>query len=446
MRQAVATVLIVLHVALGAAEEDFRSAADARIERHRMQDAVLVVHDGEGNPLPDARVVARMCEHAFAFGTQVNARYWITVGDEDPYRRAIVGGDFNTAVLGNGLKWYSWERLRRRANAERAIDWFAEHGLRVRGHTMVWGTDNWGVAAARDVKRFVAVKDREQNTGYIWKDEPRPDYVRRRLTHRIANLGAHFRGRIRDWDVLNEPVSEHWWNSLLDPDTEPHRSQLMAEWFRTARRAAGPGARLAVNEFHILVGEFEEHRAGYETVIRTLLEAEAPLDAIGFQGHFYLGDLRRSPAELYATLERFGAFGLPMFVSEFDCAGKRWGDTPAQVERAQADFLEDLLVACFSHPLVDGFIIWGYWDGTHWLKNAPFYRLDWSEKPSLDVWRRLVRDEWWTETSGTTDAEGRFAFRGFKGRYQVTMQVGRETATAAVVLGDEALEENLHLE
>jgi len=30
-------------------------------------------------------------------------------------------------------------------------------------------------------------------------------------------------------------------------------------------------------------------------------------------------------------------------------------------------------------------VIWGYWDGSHWLDNAPFYREDWSEKPSLAV-------------------------------------------------------------
>jgi len=433
------TLALLACAAAAPAAEDFFAEAEARIERHRKQDAILYIHDRDGNPLPGARVRVRQTGHAFAFGSQVDARVWGKVDDDDPYRRAIVNGDFNTAVLGNGLKWYAWDRMSRRAESDRAIRWFRDHGLRVRGHTMVWGTDNWGVAGSKDIKRHVERIDEKKNTGYRWKGKEREDYVKARMLRRIRNLATHYDGTIRDWDVLNEPTSEGHWQRLLDPGHHVHASPLMVDWFHAARDAAGPGVRLAINEFHILVGDFPEHRDGYADIIRFLLDHDAPLDAIGFQGHFYNGNRRRSPAQMWAVLERFARFGLPMFVSEFDCAGKNWGEDP---EATQAEFLREVLVTCFSHPLVDGFVIWGYWDGSHWLGNAPFYREDWSEKPSLAVWRELIHETWRTELDDTTDEAGRFAFRGFKGGYEITVEAGEETFTAPLVLGDEALEQH----
>ncbi|MFW5698487.1 MAG: endo-1,4-beta-xylanase [Planctomycetota bacterium] len=421
-----------------AAQDDFFTAAAERIEQHRKQDAVVHLRARDGSPLPGARIRVVQRDHAFVFGTQVNARFWEECGDEHPYRRAIIAGDFNTAVLGNALKWTSWERMQRRERAVRAIDWFERHGLRVRGHTMVWGTDNWGVSGPMDIRALVERAEGEDVAGYRWRGEPQPAVVRARIDGHIRSLGSFFRGRIHDWDVLNEPTSENWWTVLLDPEADPRRSQLMVDWFRAARAGAGPGARLAINDFHILVGDHRQHRDDYAAVITYLQEHGAPLDAIGFQGHFYHSNLRRSPAQLYAVLERFGRFGLPMFVSEFDCSGKGWGENRDAAEKARAQFLREILITCFSHPQVDGFVIWGYWDGSHWLGNAPFYRADWSAKPGLAVWRELVRDRWWTEVAGTTDAEGRFAFRGFKGRYEVVVvnEAEEEILVAPVRLGD----------
>lgn len=50
----------------------------------------------------------------------------------------------------------------------------------------------------------------------------------------------------------------------------------------------------------------------------------------------------------------------------------------------------------FSHPSVDAFIMWGFWDGNHWHQNAPIFNLDWSIKPSGQAYIDKVFNEWWT--------------------------------------------------
>jgi hypothetical protein len=49
---------------------------------------------------------------------------------------------------------------------------------------------------------------------------------------------------------------------------------------------------------------------------------------------------------------------------------------------------------------------------------AGLVRADLRPKPAYERLRRLIRERWWTEVEGRSDAEGRFVFRGFCGHYQ----------------------------
>ena len=71
------------------------------------------------------------------------------------------------------------------------------------------------------------------------------------------------------------------------------------------------------------------------------------------------------------------------------------------------------------HPLVEAITSWDYKDGG-WLK-APsgFIRKDHSRKPAYDMLKRLVRQEWWTDTTVKTDENGWAQARMFKGDYRI---------------------------
>jgi hypothetical protein len=47
-----------------------------------------------------------------------------------------------------------------------------------------------------------------------------------------------------------------------------------------------------------------------------------------------------------------------------------------------------------------------------------------SPKPAYDVLHRLIKDKWWTRTNVRTDDQGKAAFRGTLGQYQIIVTVG----------------------
>ena len=90
--------------------------------------------------------------------------------------------------------------------------------------------------------------------------------------------------------------------------------------------------------------------------------------------------------------------------------------------------------------------MWGFWDGSHWMNDAPLFRQDWTLKPAGQAYLDLVFKQWWTDESLATGADGAASVRGFLGDYDVTVHdaagatydvpltLGRDGATARVVL------------
>ena len=95
----------------------------------------------------------------------------------------------------------------------------------------------------------------------------------------------------------------------------------------------------------------------------------------------------------------------------------------------QADYTRDFLTACFSHPAIKGFMIWGFWEGAHWEPPAAMIRRDWSTKPNYDAWNDLIYRQWWTDTSGVTESDGTFRTRGFLGDYAIEVTIDGVTKT-----------------
>ncbi|MFP4107320.1 MAG: endo-1,4-beta-xylanase [Phycisphaerae bacterium] len=408
------------------ADEPTTQAVEKRIregiEKNRKDDFVLTVVDAEGKPVKNVGVKALMAEHAFGFGTCVRADRLARVDEKDTqtYRKWIPKL-FNRVTIGNRMKWRAQTKPDRRACADAAVKWFEQQDLDLHGHTMIWASLKWG-AMAKDVHQKI-----EDNT---------PDaaaFARKESLAHIRDIGKRYSDKVIGWDVVNEPFSERAIQEIVNPKAPRGQEPILVEWFRAAHQA-DPDAVLYINDYHILVGDDKEHKDSYEGTIKYLLDQKAPLGGIGMQGHYYKDELKRTPAEMLKTLDRFGKFKLPIHISEFDTFGKGWGETQAEREKNQAEFLRDILRVFFSHPQAEAFTMWGFWDGQHWFDEAPLFRKDWTPKPGLKVYRDLVFNEWWTETDGKTDGKGKFGFRGFYGTYKVQVTVDGKTTTREVKL------------
>lgn len=370
----------------------WRKAAQARIRQIRMADLTVRVVDGKGKPVKNAVVAVRMKRHAFPFGSAVAAEMLLADTPDARRYQQMVPALFNRVVMENDLKWPQWEQNPERA--KKGVAWLRAKNIEVRGHNLIW--PSWRNSPG-DLKNLAGDKAA----------------LGQRVRDHITNEAAAMRGQLVEWDVINEPFDNHDVTDVLGRDS-------LKEWFRLAR-AADPKPMLFLNDYPPLDGAAvgNVHLNAFEQNIRFLKEGGAPIGGIGFQGHF--GGSLIPPARVVSGLDRFGKFGLPIAITEFD--------VNTNDEQLQADYLRDFFTAAFSHPAVNSIIMWGFWEGRHWLPDAALYRRDWTLKPNGQAYRDLVFKDWWTNSDGKTSAKGTYTARGFLGDYDVIIEAaGKKTS------------------
>lgn len=376
----------------------WRAAAMARIEQLRKGDLRVRVTDEAGRPLAGATVRATLQRHAFGFGTCVSMTLLEDSPDADRYRQ-MIPELFSCAVIENELKWQAI-RGHHYANSDALIDWLIAAGLPTRGHVLLWPGERYMPA---DV---VVLADR-------------PDEMRRVIAEHIERTVTRYRGRLGDWDVINEPYAHHFAMDVLG-------AEAMADWFHQAH-AADPAAKLYINDYEILESGDRldtPHQNHFYDTAKFLKDRDAPLHGVGIQGHF--GSNITSPENMLRILDRFAALGLRIKITELD--------VQISDEALQADYFRDVLITLFGHPAVDAIMQWGFWEGSHWIPSTAMYRRDWSLRPHGRVFLDLVHGQWRTNETVLTDANGDAVVRGFHGTYVVsaTTPTGVRQVTATL--------------
>jgi GH35 family endo-1,4-beta-xylanase len=387
--------------------------------RHRTVEAMLTVHDADGQPLRDATVVVEQRSHDFLFGCIGFDLVPLANGDAVPAERGAQLAEqwlelFNAATL--PFYWGDFEPVPGQPATERllrAARWFADRGCAVKGHPLAWHT----VTAP-------------------WLLDLTTEQVLEAQRGRIRREVADFRGVVDTWDVINEvvimPVFDKEDNGITRLCRDLGRIDLVRQVFDEAR-GANPGATLLLNDFDL--------SSAYECLIEGCLEAGIRIDALGLQTHMHQGYWGEE--RTLEVVDRFARYGLPIHLTEStllsgelmppevedlnDHVVEQWPSTP-EGEARQADELVRHYRTLLSHPAVEAVTYWGITDAGAWL-GAPvgLVRADGTPKPSYDALRQLVKDEWWVApTSLTTDGDGRVPVTGWRGEYE--LRVGAATA------------------
>jgi endo-1,4-beta-xylanase len=410
---------------------------------HRGARVTVTVTDADGRPLADAVVRVAQQRHAFVFGN-IGFDLIPLANGESEFQRNVFGGAhgnldrlgdlyielFNTATL--PFYWRDFEPERGRPDTARLLTtagWFAERGIAVKGHPLVWHT-----LAPRWLLPLT--------------DDEVIDAIRARITRDVTD----FAGAIDTWDPINEavimPVFEAEENAITRLAQREGRVGMVRLAFDTARRAK-PKATLVLNDFDL--------SPEYEHLIEDCLAAGIPIDALGLQSHMHQGYWGEE--KTHRILERFARFGLPLHMTETTLVSGRlmppdivdlndyqihsWPSTPEGEER-QAEEIVRHYTTLFAHPAVQGATYWGLTDDGSWL-GAPsgLVRADGTPKPAHDALKALVKGEWWLdETAARTDEAGRFTLDAYLGDYTVTagdigaeFTVAADTSTPTVRLG-----------
>lgn len=367
-------------------DADWRAPAEERISQIRKGAVDIRVVDENGDILEGASVKVEMLKHQFGFGTAVAASELI---NNETYRNRVLD-DFNEVVFENDLKWPQFQNSSTHLRIKRAMDTLDAHGIAIRGHNIIWPSYRF----TPDIVETL-------------KDDP--ENLRKVIDAHIDEVTSFTKGRLNDWDVMNEPYTEHDIQDILG-------DEVMADWFKRTRRN-DRAVKLYINDYSILSGGGNNtvKQDYYYNVIQFIEELGGEIDGIGMQGHF--GTEFTSINKVFNIIDRFAELDKEIKITEFDISTVQ--------EDVKVDYTRDFMTIVFSHPSVKSIMVWGFWENRHWKPDAAFFNSDWSIRPQGEVWNEMIKEQWWTQAvDSVTDAAGTCSFEGFLGSYAYTVIVG----------------------
>ncbi|MBN2089720.1 endo-1,4-beta-xylanase [candidate division KSB1 bacterium] len=409
------------------ADNAILNKAKANIFQIRMRDMELQLVDRNDNPLKEFPVEIVQIRQAFPFGDQLWQldrfhRFNEHHTDKAFYWRLRFKELLNAA---NALCYWTerprndgpkTEDIQGRPELEGftyCVDWANSQGLYVKGHPLFWSipkcVPDW-------VKRY----DYETQIKFA--------------EVRVRNLVAQFKGRIKMWDAVNEPLWEAAFKNL--PQREwPHIEPIenMVEYIIPVLRWAreeDPDVTYLINDYGLcldppsgprIAKDGTEISAKYQRkrflkLMAALSDRGVPPNAMGIQSH--VGGWMH-PTEQFDLYDEMSAANLPIHITEFWANTKELEETgkysPSEIENMQAEFIENFVTCAFGHPSIEAFFFWGLMEAVVKWGEYSSHEL----KPLYFRLQTLFNKKWMTNVQLTTNGDGKIKFRGFHGDYSL---------------------------
>jgi GH35 family endo-1,4-beta-xylanase len=273
---------------------------------------------------------------------------------QGPAERALLAEHFNATTPENEMKWgviaptvggYDF------ADADAIAAFAADAGLRLRGHTLVWGR----LQLPQDLTTLVA-------------SAPDPAArLRDLMTAHFETMLGRYGDRVGVWDVVNQPLDV--FTGAYDPNIfyQTLGAGYVAEVF-TLARALDPDAALFLNEFFLTLPG--EKASALVTLVHDLRQAGVPIDGVGIQAHFFPGLPLVDPAAIESLVRSLADLGVAVELTEVDVSLWHFRNEPDPLA-AQAAFYGRVAAACLRVPACRAITMWGLLDSETWLDTFP---------------------------------------------------------------------------
>lgn len=392
----------------------FLERAERDIEKHRKGDFNITVLK-DGKPC-DTEICYILKKIDFDFGCNIFMLDQYENESEQQRYLELWKGLFNTAVV--PLYWEGTEPQRdnlrytknspndvyRRPPAQRVVEYCKENGIETKGHPLFWHEfipkwlpESWNELLPLIEKRFKEISE------LFGKDIPVFDCV---------NEPA------RIWDMCHEHKRDGY-KMIAPPDG------YLEQLFQLGKKYF-PDNELILNEATTAsLCEFKGSYGGYYQLIDRLLKEGCKIDRIGLQCHINDSETFKNiynAERFYGILDGYSKLGKPIVLSEIGLS--------CEDEEIQALAAEQIYKICFSHESMSGIFWWNLDDNgilcdkqrNADAENLPFGGLVRKGRPKVayKVLDRLINHEW--KTSGKTNvSNGKASFRGFYGKYKITV-------------------------
>lgn len=256
---------------------------------------------------------------------------------------------WNQITCENESKWGSVEGNRGNFNwgCDRAFNYAKQHGFTYKFHALLWGAQypNW-LPDLTPKERFAAITN--------WFNKVKEKY-----------------NTLPMIDVVNEAVGRHQEGNPMIKESMGGGGKTGYDWLIKAFDMAGqrwPDAILIYNDYNSIRWDVDN----YITLVQTLRDAGAPIDAYGNQSH-ELGDI--SVSELTNVLKKQqDALQMPMYITELDIDKANDSQQKSQYEK--------ILPIMWEAPYCAGVTLWGYIHGSTWVDNSGLYK-NGVERPAM---------------------------------------------------------------
>ncbi len=283
-------------------------------------------------------------------------------GLKDKDCRDLIVKEFNSFTFENSMKWNNTLNDADSENifdydfaeVDKQIDYLLQHNMRIRGHALIWGKFG-GMTFPRYVQKTVdKSKDPQKSLEDI-------------IYERVTGTINHFKGRVKQWDVVNESMPydgdfklDGYFNEIMGED-------YIVKAFEFAKQA-DPDASLTLNEaFGKTSGEKAKQ---YLEWIKHLKDIGTPIDSVGIQGHVTRGSFDVEGINFFA--KELAKLGVQLDITEFDMSAVPFRECE-DMFMAQAQYSYDILKSAAESGNLGGITFWGLSDKISWYDSIyPF--------------------------------------------------------------------------
>ena len=358
-----------------------------------------------------AASVATLRDVAQASGTLIGTavRPWAL---SEPAYSSTLAREFNMVEPEDALKW---ETIHPQpdtydfSQGDQVVDFAHRHGMKVRGHTLVW---------------------HQQNPKWLTEGKFTSSELAEILEKHIKIVVGHYRGQIFAWDVVNEAFDEVHPGELRSTIWRDQPGILLADkagglnrgpQASTAQARSGPEvmskdagyaytercfrwAHEADPEALLFYNEAEAEMVNRKSdaiyaMVRDFKERGVPIDGVGFQMH--VANLHADVQLISQNIKRFTALGVQIHITEMDVALPVDGVGNATTEdlQRQADVYRQIANACLSYRGCMAIQTWGFTDKYSWIGShskhkqgaALLFDKDYRPKPAYEALREALR-------------------------------------------------------
>lgn len=287
-------------------------------------------------------------------GTAVGSQFYYEYDTNSKYDKAIKD-NFNILVAENEMKYDATESTKgvfSFTKPDILVSFAQKYGKQVRGHTLCWhsqlpawlsaGLTNGTANGTFTRATLLAI-----------------------LKNHITTIVSHYKGKIQQWDVVNEPFSDSAgalrnsiWQQVIGND-------YIDSAFVWAHKT-DPDAKLYLNEYGAELYGTTKSNAMYNYVT-AMKNRGTPITGVGLQCHFTVSKIDFTKID--QNIKRYGTAGLETIITELDIRIARtdYAADSTKMLTAQASDYLSMIRLCLNNTNAKTFVTWGFTDKYSWI-------------------------------------------------------------------------------